>query len=149
MAYVPPLVSFNRTSEEIVEYQTEIIEQHKKELDELGAIEVWGEKELQVLGEVEMAFETNSSSCTFPMYVSTDASVREAAAKSEVQIDAYRVEASQREDIYLAVRALNERCENGEVVLEAELKRWIARLLRDFRRSGLELPKVSRLSRCT
>ncbi|KAJ8907951.1 hypothetical protein NDN08_008054 [Rhodosorus marinus] len=141
MAYFPPLISFNRTSEEIVEYQTEIIEKNKQDLDELGAIEVWGEKELRLLGEAEMAFETNSSSCTFPMYVSTDAAVREAAAKAEVQMDAYRVEASQREDIYLAVRGFNERCEKGEVVVEPELKRWVAKLLRDFRRSGLELPK--------
>lgn len=76
----------------------------------------------------------------FMAVVSTDAAERDQARSADKAIEDWDVELSKREDLYNAVKAYAA----TEPELEGEHKRLLERLLRDYRRSGMELPSDKR-----
>ncbi|CAL0333113.1 unnamed protein product [Lupinus luteus] len=79
-------------------------------------------------------------SCVFPKLVSTSEDVRKASAEAERRLDAHLDMCSKREDIYIAVKAF---AVKGEWV-NAEAKRFVQTLMRDFERNGLNLTASKR-----
>ncbi|KAE9604808.1 putative neurolysin [Lupinus albus] len=79
-------------------------------------------------------------SCVFPKLVSTLEDVRKASAEAERRLDAHIDMCSKREDIYLVVKAF---AVKGEWV-NAEAKRFVQILMRDFERNGLNLTASKR-----
>jgi thimet oligopeptidase len=84
--------------------------------------------------------DTHTNMLRFMQYVSTDAAEREASQKAEEHVQNWLIEFNKREDVYRAVRAVA--ATNSK--LEGERKRLLERLLRDYRRAGMELPPDKR-----
>ncbi|XP_061368085.1 probable thimet oligopeptidase isoform X1 [Gastrolobium bilobum] len=79
-------------------------------------------------------------SCVFPKLVSTREDVRKASAEAERRIDTHLDVCSKREDVYLVVKAFAVR---GDW-MNAEVKRFVQILVRDFERNGLNLTASKR-----
>ncbi|KAK7280908.1 hypothetical protein RIF29_08476 [Crotalaria pallida] len=79
-------------------------------------------------------------SCVFPKLVFTLEDVRKASAEAERRIDAHLDLCSKREDVYLVVKAF---AIKGEW-MNAEAKRFVQILMRDFERNGLNLTASKR-----
>ncbi|XP_057431663.1 probable thimet oligopeptidase isoform X2 [Lotus japonicus] len=79
-------------------------------------------------------------SCVFPKMVSPREDVREASTEAEQRIDAHLHMCSKREDVYLVVKAFAAR---GDW-MNAETKRFVQILVRDFERNGLNLTASKR-----
>ena len=78
----------------------------------------------------------------FMAYVSADDALRESAREWDAKLDKYNVDLSFREDLYRAVKAFSETAESQALADEA--KRLLEFELRDYRRSGFELPSDKR-----
>lgn len=76
----------------------------------------------------------------FMASVSTDADERDKARAADQQLENWYVEFSKREDLYEAIKSYAA----TEPKLDGEHKRLLARLLRDYRRGGMELPPEKR-----
>ena len=74
------------------------------------------------------------------LHVSPDAKLREAASRLKQDTDKLQVDASMREDVYKAVKEYADKNED----LAGENKKLLKDMLRDFRRSGMELPPRKR-----
>jgi thimet oligopeptidase len=88
-------------------------------------------------------FESETSMLVFMSNVHPDAGVRAASQGAEETASNYFVELSKREDLYKAVKAYAD----GRGTLEkrtGEEARLLSFLLRDYKRSGLDLPKAQR-----
>ncbi len=85
-------------------------------------------------------FEHSVSMFIFLSNVHPDAAIREASQAAEEKYNNFLIELSQREDLYKAVKAYA--ATNPK--LEGESARLLAFTLRDYRRSGMDLPPDQR-----
>ncbi len=76
----------------------------------------------------------------FRAYVSTDAELRDRGTKAEQDVANWLIEFGKNEPLYKAVRAYAA----TNPPLEGEQKRLLEHALRDYRRSGMELPADKR-----
>jgi Zn-dependent oligopeptidase len=85
--------------------------------DELAAKggDQWTTADIDKLIEAGMEFEFLNSSCTFPMYTSTDKETRDVSAKAENLLDEYSIQSGMREDMFKAFSAFSDRVKKGEV----------------------------------
>ena len=122
-----------------------LIAEHQSVLDAL-ALQGAGSSfscTVQTLANLDARLEAQKSSLTFPKDVSVDKDVRSAAAAAATELAAYSIKASMRSDVYDVVKRSATTNSQGEV-LEGEDFRLRDRMLRDFKRRGLDLPLESR-----
>lgn len=79
-------------------------------------------------------------SCVLPKLVSTSDDVRKASAEAERRIDAYVLDCSKREDVYLVIKAFSAKGQR----MNLEVKNYVNCLVRDFERNGLNLTVTKR-----
>lgn len=98
------------------------------------------ENTVGALDDLLCRLDTETNMPRFMAYVSTDQAEREAGQKAEEEVQNWLIEFGKREDIYQAVKAFAA----TNPTLEGERKRLLERLLRDFRRAGMELSAEQR-----
>jgi len=131
-----PLLRWDLDADQLKQLAETIIVGHRLAEDDLAAKQLWCRDDLRRLSDNEMDFSTQSSICTFPMYCYIDADIRNVASELETKLDAYCVESSMRMDMFLAVKRFSELQDKH---LSSEESRYVEKLLRDYRRNGLDL----------
>jgi thimet oligopeptidase len=78
-------------------------------------------------------------------HCSKDKEIRDASTAAEKAFSNFDVESQQREDVYLALLAFsNMATVEGSITLTSEEEKYLKYKLRDYRRSGLQLPSEER-----
>ncbi|KAJ3390998.1 hypothetical protein HDU84_006670 [Entophlyctis sp. JEL0112] len=116
----------------------ECITRSKQIFDAVAAVkdgEHTFENTIKPLGTEDGLFGPLVSSFDFPQHVSPDKEVRDASMSAEVKYSAFNVETSMRQDIFESVKKYASKNEP----LAAEDQRLVDRILRDFKRNGLDL----------
>lgn len=83
---------------------------------------------------------TDTNMIAFMAHVSTDAAEREAGQRAEEHVTNWAIAVRKREDLYRAVKSF---ADSGPQ-LAGEQARLLERLLRDYRRAGMDLPPAQR-----
>jgi len=138
---------FNLTAEEIQKQTEELLRRSKEVNDKVGALpesERTFESVILPLAHDEAAFSTYENIVTFPSYISPIKEVRDAGSAAEEKISEFTIEILMREDVYKAIKAVSEKMEKEQGKYDAEDKRLVKRLLRDYERNGLGLPEDKR-----
>eukprot|EP00949_MAST-11_sp_MAST-11-sp1_P005036 g5036.t1 len=87
-------------------------------------------------------FSTVENILTFPSHVSPSREMRDAATEAEKKLSSFGVDAASRTDVYDAVKQFSETEEATELV--GEKKRYLEKLMRDYRRRGMHLDDETR-----
>ncbi|MHC4128131.1 MAG: M3 family metallopeptidase [Planctomycetota bacterium] len=95
---------------------------------------------VSAIDDVIAQLELDTNTTMFMAYVSTDAAEREAGERAEEDYGNWMIDLGKREDLYAALKAYAD----TKPKLEGEQKRLLEHTLRDFRRSGMELPPAKR-----
>ncbi|XP_010248843.1 PREDICTED: probable thimet oligopeptidase isoform X2 [Nelumbo nucifera] len=131
-------VLVNLSASEILKLADHIIAKSKEVHDAVASVpldKVTYMNVLSPLAELEAQQFPLVQSCVFQKMVSVSEDVRKAGAEAERRIDAHNLACSKREDVYRVLKAFAAR---GEWT-NAEAKRYMQCLLRDFERNGLNL----------
>lgn len=88
------------------------------------------------LGHMECYWQTISSSLTFPQFVSTDKTVRDAAISINKELDEFSIEKSMRKDLYKVVSNVASK----HPQLSPEDSRLLSKMMEDYDRNGMSLP---------
>lgn len=111
---------------------------------------------MQPLADDETVSALFGSMCDFPHHVADSKELRDASSAADTKISAFQVECSMREDVFRSVKAYATRYDALAQQAAAagasfawphdvrphspEEQRFVDRILRDFRRGGLDLP---------
>lgn len=135
-------LNWSLTSDEIKAKADNLIARLGEGYDSIGKLEASEcqfDNVIHKLGLLENLESTESASLTFPQYVSTDNSVRDASAEADRRLREFAIESSMREDLYKVVAAA---VKNSDLTkLSPERQRLAEKLELDFKRHGLTLPK--------
>lgn len=107
--------------------------------DEIGKLsldDVTWQSTMQRLYRLDDKFAPLNASVTFPMHVSTDASVRAASTEATARLDKLGVELSGRKDVYARLKRLKER---DGAKLERLERRLLDETISDYERQGVLL----------
>ncbi|KAK7306216.1 hypothetical protein VNO77_44142 [Canavalia gladiata] len=136
-------VRVNLSASEILKLADKIIAESNKVYNSVASVplnKVTYANVIAPLSELQAQQFPLIQSCVFPKLVSTREDLRKASAEAERRIDAHLDACSKREDIYLVVKAFTVK---GEW-MNAEAKRFVQILVRDFERNGLNLTASKR-----
>jgi thimet oligopeptidase len=95
---------------------------------------------LGALDDLSTRLDTDTSLTIFMQYVSKDAQERQNARDSEEALTQYLVDLGQRDDLYQAIKGYVD----TKPALVGEQKRLMDFTMRDYRRSGMALPKAQK-----
>jgi thimet oligopeptidase len=112
-------------------------------LDRLGALkprEVTFDNTVRALDDIGYQISLADDRFGLIKETSTDAAMRDAATDALKALEEWSVGIEYREDVYKAVRAYADK----KPKLQGEDAKLLAETMRDFRRAGLDLPKVQR-----
>jgi thimet oligopeptidase len=141
----PNHLRFDLTAAEITAWPEKIIASSKAALDEVAksiASPSW-EKTIQALMDEDAQYSTEVANCTFFTHVHADKEIRDASNETEVVLDKYSIEKSQRYDVYLAVKAYVD-LQMPKDTLTTEQKYAMEQLMLDFKLSGMTLSEEKR-----
>ncbi|CEO95625.1 unnamed protein product (mitochondrion) [Plasmodiophora brassicae] len=93
------------------------------------------------LADQERILSPIITSCEFMQHVHADKGIRDACADADKKVTAYFVESGMRKDVFDSLVRFDLSNPKG---LDVEDRRLLDRLLRDFRRNGLELDEATR-----
>ncbi|PON71619.1 Peptidase M3A/M3B [Trema orientale] len=133
----------NLSASEILKLADRIIAKSKEVHDLVASVpldKVTYTNTISPLAELEAQQFPLVQSCVLPKLVSASDDVRKASSEAERRIDAHVLICRKREDVYRVVRAF---VSKGEW-LNAEAKRYILCLVRDFEQNGLNLTSTKR-----
>ncbi|XP_027336768.1 probable thimet oligopeptidase isoform X2 [Abrus precatorius] len=136
-------VRVNLSASEILKLADQIIAESNKVHNSVASVpldKVTYANVISPLAELQSQQFPLIQSCVFLKLVSTRGDVRKASAEAEQRIDAHIDTCRKREDVYLVVKAFAVR---GEW-MNAEAKRFVQILVRDFERNGLNLTASKR-----
>ncbi|PCI39319.1 MAG: hypothetical protein COB53_03425 [Elusimicrobia bacterium] len=133
-------LDFTLSAEEIAKNCDAALKDVKSKLDALVASK--GARTFQnsivAFDYVTSDFSDDTVSLYFPNYVGPNKDVREAAHKCEKRVDKFGVDINTREDLYLAMKAVD-----GSGLTGTD-KKLYDRTIQDFKRNGLDLEPVKR-----
>ncbi|XP_075901796.1 thimet oligopeptidase [Nelusetta ayraudi] len=143
---VPAVCSENRlrwdlSPEQIRQLCDQLIADTKKVYDRVGALDLDGvtfENTLKALADVEVEYTVQRNMLDFPQHVAPCREVRAASTEADKRLSEFDVEMSMREDVYLRIKALQDKLTAEG--LSGESRRYLDRLLKLGRRNGLHLP---------
>jgi thimet oligopeptidase len=96
---------------------------------------------IKKMDEINLRLSHSNASIYFPAYSSTDAEIRKASSEATQAVSKYYISLSMREDLYEAVKDAKA---NSYDKLDEIDKRLADRMLRDYRRNGLDLDDVTK-----
>ncbi|XP_060640699.2 thimet oligopeptidase [Anolis sagrei] len=132
------------TAAQIRSSAEELIARSKRTYDAVAALqreEVSCENTLQALANAETHYTGQRNLLDFPQHVSPCQAVRAASTEADKALSAFDVETSMRADVYQRLLWLQEKLGDDGGPLNSEAKRYLERLLKLGRRSGLHLPQ--------
>ncbi|XP_014493303.1 probable thimet oligopeptidase isoform X1 [Vigna radiata var. radiata] len=136
-------VRVNLSAPEILKLAEQIIANSKKVHNSVASVpldKVTYANVIEPLAELQAQQFPLVQSCVFQKMVSTREDVRKASAEAERRIDDHFDACSKREDVYLVIKAFAVRGEKTN----AEARRFVQTLVRDFERNGLNLTASKR-----
>ncbi|RKO82836.1 hypothetical protein BDK51DRAFT_34884, partial [Blyttiomyces helicus] len=136
-----PDFKFNLTPEDIAAFAGKIVQDGRKTLDAVAAVaDPSFNSVVRPLALLDAKLERSHSQCSFLQHCHTDANVREASTEADKVLNAFLVEYSMHAGVFEKMTAVEARREQ----LDEEGARFLSHSLRDFRRTGLGLPKEQR-----
>ncbi|XP_077561440.1 thimet oligopeptidase-like isoform X3 [Haemaphysalis longicornis] len=130
---------FNLEPQDLHARASKIVAECQKIYDKVGALqgdEVTFESVLGEIAEAQRVFANERLFLDLPMYVSTRREFRDASAQVSSRLNEFEVEIDMRPDIFAKLLELEKRDTSG---LSAEMRRFLARLIKLRRRDGLHL----------
>ncbi len=95
---------------------------------------------LGFLDRLTAEFDSETSMGIFQQYVNPDSKIRDQSRQAEETVTNWYIEVGKREDLYSAINAYADTKPN----LAGEQKRMLDQTIRDYKRSGMSLPKETR-----
>ncbi|KAJ5070293.1 saccharolysin [Anaeramoeba ignava] len=137
-------LKWNYTPEQITTKTDEIIAKSQKTHDEIAKLKK-GENTYTntLLALIEEEREGTNWGCIVGLLSETypDAKVRDASREADEKLSKFWIDMSMREDVFISVKNYQETLTEE---LDHEQKRFLERLIRDFKRNGLDLEKEKR-----
>lgn len=135
----PPLPVFQRTAQQITEETRSNIDNANSILDKIAAVpRPTFSAVVKPYAALENQISTASNVLSYYQYVSADADIRQASEQSSDLMSAFDIERSRRPDVYKQIKAVHEAKED----LSDIDKRFLDKVLQEFRRNGLDLPQA-------
>jgi thimet oligopeptidase len=97
------------------------------------------ENTIAPLARLDRELSPMTTSCDFPMHVSSDEAIRDASSAADEKLRKFSVDFSMRQDIYRGVLAYEEQRKAKGVTLSPDAARYVEKTLLDFQRDGLQL----------
>eukprot|EP01127_Copromyxa_protea_P005575 TRINITY_DN15476_c0_g1_i1.p1 TRINITY_DN15476_c0_g1~~TRINITY_DN15476_c0_g1_i1.p1 ORF type:complete len:692 (-),score=168.23 TRINITY_DN15476_c0_g1_i1:4-1953(-) len=114
--------------------------------DEIGSLKAgehtWENTVLRFV-HTEAEIDTQSTSISFPSSCSPDKDVRDSSNKLKKELQDFKIDLYNREDVFLALSAFHSNPDNLKELAPVDI-RLLEKLLSDFKRNGLGLPKEKR-----
>lgn len=130
---------FNFGPQDLHARASKIMAECQKIYDKIGALEgdaVTFEAVLGEIAEAQRIFTNERLFLDLPMYVSTRREFRDASAEVSSKLNEFEVEIDMRPDIFAKLLVLEKQDTSG---LSAEMRRFLARLIKLRKRDGLHL----------
>ncbi|MHA1167684.1 MAG: hypothetical protein ACTSRU_07670 [Candidatus Hodarchaeales archaeon] len=131
-------LNWDITPEELEETIDKVIASAKSRIKEIIALEESSrtfENTVLAYENIEADIDDDTLYLQFLSYISTDEAVRNASTNARVTIDTYKVERRMNVELYTVLKTAYRDSQRQS----AEDKRLFDRVLRDFRRNGLDL----------
>lgn len=131
------------TADQINVKTDELIDKCKAVYDAVGKLSETPEvisvaNVVKVLADIDCESSTEGNMLDFFQHVSPHKDLREASTESTRKMSAFEVEMSMRVDVFRALKALDQK-EEEKSKLSPEGRRYLARLIRNGKRNGLDL----------